>query len=49
VQGGIARSIAALDEPGVPLTARVTLPVIVRVHVSQILCEEIPDVMRRVR
>ena len=31
VQGGVGRSIAALDEPGVPLTARVTLPVIVRV------------------
>jgi hypothetical protein len=31
VQGGVGRSIAALDEPGVALTARVTLPVTVHV------------------
>ena len=31
VQGGVARSIAAADEPGAALTARVTLPVAVHV------------------
>jgi hypothetical protein len=31
VQGGVGRSIAAADDPGVALTARVTLPVIVHV------------------
>jgi hypothetical protein len=31
VQGGVARSIAAADDPGAALTARVTLPVMVHV------------------